>query len=152
MEILLNTANIIGYFLILTGFLFLISLATKLILSKKPVKSVLYKFLTYLGLLIIGLITTYVVSLHTINLNTVNVMSSSVKNPKAITLNLHQGAEVKYLYNKKDVEIRFENGNPSFKIKATENKTIKIVTVQNYKNSFLVNTINRTKTVINYSY
>lgn len=66
-------------------------------------------------------------------------------------MNLHQNAEVKYLYDNKYVSLSFDNSVPSFRIKAIPSKNIKIVTIQKYKNAFMVNTVETTETIIKYS-
>ncbi|WP_056966250.1 hypothetical protein [Apilactobacillus ozensis] len=151
MSIVLNIANVLGLLLLILGFLYLLTLLFKKVFSKHKEKSFFHKLVYRLLVILSGTLICYVVSLNSIELNNKNTINSSVDNPSAITMNLHQNAEVKYLYDNKYVSLSFDNSVPSFRIKAIPSKNIKIVTIQKYKNAFMVNTVETTETIIKYS-
>ncbi|MCL0330380.1 hypothetical protein [Apilactobacillus xinyiensis] len=147
----MNSLNVLGIFLLLVGFLFLIGLSFRLIFNSDNVFHPLRKFIYYFGSLILGIIIVYIVSINSIKINETKVINTSLSNPKAVTMNLHANSDVKYFYDKKLINLNFENGVPSFHIKAKASTTIKITTIQQYRNEFFVYTFDKTKLIINYS-
>ncbi|MCL0318945.1 hypothetical protein [Apilactobacillus xinyiensis] len=151
MGIILNSLNVLGIFLSLIGFIFLLGLSFRLVFHSDKLLHPLRKFIIYFLLLTVGLSAVSIISKNSIKISNVKVINTSVNNPEAITMNLKSNAEVHYSYNKKYISLNFENGIPSFHIKATASKKINIITVQKYHNAFWVNTVETTKTIINYS-
>lgn len=130
--------------MILIGVIFLFGVCIKGLFIKKFISK---NFLFPIFSLILGVLIIFFVSKNTINIVTNSELYSNPNRPIPLSINIVEGSQVRYKYDKKYVKKGYDNGQQYFILKPLkiQNGT-NFVVIQNYRNNFLVPTV-KTNTI-----